>query len=261
MAVKAVAPEGSLTKIGAETLSLLQANTYSGGTTVIGGALYALHDHALGSGNVTLITPGTTLACQPGESGATYDYIADTATLSIVTTALVNLIYHGTDTIGVLIIDGVAQPPGLYGASSAFSSTRSRSGDRVSGFLGTGNLLAQLPVAVSRKAHGGTPYDVYLPSVGLPGIECRSGGPNNSYQVVVRFLTNATFTSASVTSGIAMVSSVSGNGTTQATINLGAVADQQTVTVTVFGLNDGLGLRDLVIPMAVLVGVRPAMVW
>ncbi len=44
---------GSLTKIGAETLSLLQANTYSGGTTVIGGALYALHDHALGSGNVT----------------------------------------------------------------------------------------------------------------------------------------------------------------------------------------------------------------
>ena len=114
--------------------------------------------------------------------------------------------------------------------------------------------MAQLPVAVSRKAHGGTPYDVYLPSVGLPGIECRSGGPNNSYQVVVRFLTNATFTSASVTSGIAMVSSVSGNGTTQATINLGAVADQQTVTVTVFGLNDGLGLRDLVIPMAVLVG-------
>ena len=119
---------GSLTKIGAETLSLLQANTYSGGTMVIGGALYALHDHALGSGNVTVITPGATLACQPGESGATYDYIADTATLSIVTTALVNLIYHGTDTIGVLIIDGVAQPPGLYGASSAFSSTRSRSG-------------------------------------------------------------------------------------------------------------------------------------
>ena len=111
-----------------------------------------------------------------------------------------------------------------------------------------------MPVAVSRKVHGGTPYDVYLPSAGVPGIECRSAGGNSSYQIVIRFLNNATFTSASVTSGEAMVSSVSGNGTTQVTINLGAVADQQTINITLFGLNDGLGLRDLVIPMAVLVG-------
>ena len=130
---------GSLTKVGAETLFLENANTYSGGTVVSAGALYAVHDHALGSGDVTVL-PGATFACQPFESGATYDYIADTATLSIATTALTNLIYQGTDTIGVLIVDGVVQPPGLYGADSAFPAIRSRSGDRTSGFLGTGKV-------------------------------------------------------------------------------------------------------------------------
>ena len=243
---------GSLTKVGTETLFLYNANTYSGGTVISGGALYAVHDHALGTGNVTLVTPGTTLACQPFEIGATNDYVADTATLSIVTTALINLIYHGTDTIGVLIIDGVVQPPGLYGATDA--KQRSRSGASSVGFLGTGKLLAQQPVAVSRKVHGDTSFDVYLPLTGSPGIECRSGGVSSNYQLVVRFLSNATFTTATVTSGNGMVTSVNGNGTTQATIDLAGVTNQQTISITLFGLNDGLSLRDLVIPMGILVG-------
>jgi autotransporter-associated beta strand protein len=246
---------GSLTKVGAETLFLYSTNTYSGGTVVKGGALYAVHDHALGSGNVTALTPGTTLAFQPFAIGASNDYIADTATLSLVSSATIKLNYDGTDTIGVLILDGVVQPPGLYGANLAPSTSQYfRSRDHKSGLIGTGKILAQSPVAVSRKAHGGSFYDVYLPLTGPPGVECRSGGGANSYQVIVRFLNKATFTGAAVTSGNAMVSNISGNGTMQATINLSGVANQQTLHITLFSLNDGLGLRDLVIPMAVLFG-------
>ena len=246
---------GSLTKVGDDTLFLYGANTYSGGTIISAGALYALYDHALGSGNVTVL-PGATLACQPSVGGASNDYIADTATLSIAFSSAINLIYHGTDTIGVLVIDDVVQPPGFYGGEIA--SVLSKQGPVPSaygsGFLGTGKLLAQLPVAVSRKEHNGIPFDIYLPVTGTPGIECRIGGSNRSYQVVVRFLNGATFTNASVTSGDAMVSSVSGNGTAQATIELSAVANQQVINITLSGLNDGLGLRDLVIPMGVLIG-------
>ena len=244
---------GSLSKVGVETLFLENANSFSGGTVVSAGALYAVHDHALGSGNVTVL-PGATFACQPFESGATNDYIADTATLSIATTALTNLIYHGTDTIGVLIIDGVVQRPGLYGADVASASLHSRSPNGVLGLLGTGRVLAQLPVAVSRKVHNGSPHDIYLPVTGESGIECRSGDGSGSYQVVVSFLNKATFTSASVTLGSAIVSNVSGNGTAQTTIDLSGVANQQRINITLYSLNDGLGLRDLVIPMAILVG-------
>ena len=245
---------GSLSKVGADTLFLNNANSYSGGTVVSGGALYAVHDHALGSGDVTVL-PGATFACQPFASGATNDYIADTATLSIATTALTNLIYDGTDTIGVLIIDGVVQPPGLYGAGVASAGNLdSHSPNGVVGWLGTGKVLAQLPVAVSRKKQNGSLYDIYLPVTGQPGIECRSGGGNGNYQVVVRFLNNATFMTVAVTTGNAIVSNVSGDGTTEATIDLSGVTNQQEIDITMYDLNDGLGQRDFVIPMAILVG-------
>lgn len=246
---------GSLTKIGDDTTFLGSANAYTGGTVINGGALYAVHDHALGSGDVTVVTPGTTLACQPFESGATNDYIANTATLRFASTALINLIYHGTDTIGILIIDGVAQPPGLYGGSSAPVMRKySHSEDGISGFLGTGRLLAQLPIAVSRKEHGGIPYDIYLPATGSRGVECRQAAEGDRYQVVVRFLNNASFQSVSVTSGNGSVANVDGAGTKQVTIDLSGVTNQQTINVTLSGLSDGLGLRDLVIPMTILVG-------
>ena len=99
-----------------------------------------------------------------------------------------------------------------------------------------------------------TPYDIYLPLTGGPGIECRSGGGTNIYQIVVSFLNNATFKSASVTSGQGMVTTTSGNGTKTITINLSGVTNAQTINITLFNLNDGLGTRDLIITMAVLVG-------
>src|SRR4029077_5171945 len=61
--------------------------------------------------------------------------------------------------------------------------------------------------AVSRKVHGaaGT-FDVGLPLVGTPGIECRSGRATNDYQVVVTFGGPVTFSTAQVTQGTGSVS-------------------------------------------------------
>ena len=39
----------------------------------------------------------------------------------------------------------------------------------------------------SRKLHSGAPFDINLPLTGTSGIECRSGGATNDYQVVFTF--------------------------------------------------------------------------
>ena len=68
----------TFTKIGTGTLGLSGANTYAGGTVVSGGTLKALHDGALGTGDVSLIMSGTSLTLQ---NGAANDYIFDGARL------------------------------------------------------------------------------------------------------------------------------------------------------------------------------------
>ncbi len=50
--------------------------------------------------------------------GATNNYIADNVDLSIVTGTTVNLNFTGTDIVGSLTVDGVAQAAGVYGAGS-----------------------------------------------------------------------------------------------------------------------------------------------
>jgi hypothetical protein len=111
-----------------------------------------------------------------------------------------------------------------------------------------------VPLAVSRKNQGGTNYDLPLPLIGSPAIECRSGGGSNVYQIVVGFPSAVVFDHASITSGSGTVTGASGNGTTTVTIDLSGVVNQQTINVTVFGVNDGSGAHDLVIPMSVLIG-------
>jgi autotransporter-associated beta strand protein len=103
---------GSLTKIGTGTLSLTNSNTYTGGTWINAGTLIAGHDGALGAGNVSLTASGVTLTLQ---NGATQNYIADSKALSYVNTDTIN-VSSGTDVIAGLIVDGVPQAPGLYGA-------------------------------------------------------------------------------------------------------------------------------------------------
>ena len=106
----------------------------------------------------------------------------------------------------------------------------------------------------SRKAHGaaGT-FDVSLPLSGSVGIECRSGGATNDYQMIFNFATTVTVGSASVTSGTGSVSSFTVSGP-QVTVNLTAVTNAQRITVTLFNVNDGTHMGNVPVSMGVLVG-------
>ena len=80
----------------------------SGGTTI------ATSNGAFGSGNVSLTAGSVTLTLQGGTNP---NYIADFANLSIFDmTDAVNLNYTGTETVQQLIVNGVQQAAGVYGA-------------------------------------------------------------------------------------------------------------------------------------------------
>ena len=128
-------------------------------------------------------------------------------------------------------------------------------------FLNTGGKYcaqSQAPMAqsaFSQKTHGaaGT-FDVPLPLTGNVGIECRSGGATNDYQMIINFATTVTVGSASVTSGAGSVSSFNGSGTSQITVNLTGVTNVQIITVTLFNVNDGTHMGNVPVSMGVLVG-------
>ena len=105
--------------------------------------------------------------------------------------------------------------------------------------------------AVSRKVHGGTPFDVNLPLTGGPGIECReqTGAPG-THQMVITFPSSVTVTDAEVTSGTGTVTNFTPSGT-EITVNLTGVSNAQTIVVTLFGVNN---VADVNVPMGVLVG-------
>jgi dockerin type I repeat protein len=118
-------------------------------------------------------------------------------------------------------------------------------------------MLPSPPVpssAVSRKVHGaaGT-FDVPLPLTGNVGVECRSGGATNDYQMIINFANSVTVGSASVTSGTGSVSNFSVSGS-QVTVNLTGVTSAQRITVTLFNVNDGTHMGNVPISMGVLVG-------
>src|SRR5207302_11331812 len=109
--------------------------------------------------------------------------------------------------------------------------------------------------AFSRKMHGGAgTFDVPLPLTGNVGVECRSGGATNDYQMIVNFATSVTVESASVTSGTGMVSSFSGSATSQITANLTGVPNVQRITMTLHNVNNGTTTGDVPVSMGVLVG-------
>jgi hypothetical protein len=107
--------------------------------------------------------------------------------------------------------------------------------------------------AFSRKTHGaaGT-FDVPLPLTGNVGVECRSGGATNDYQMIINFAASVTVGSASVTSGTGSVSSFSVSGS-QVTVNLTGVTNVQQITVTLFNVNDGTHMGNVPASMGVLV--------
>ncbi len=109
--------------------------------------------------------------------------------------------------------------------------------------------------AFSRKVHGGAgTFDIPLPLSGSVGVECRSGGATNDYQMIVDFPTTVTVESVSVTSGTGSVSSFTGSGTSQITVNLTGVTNVQTITVTLHNVNNGTSTGDVPVSMGVLIG-------
>src|SRR5439155_12139010 len=102
---------------GTGTLTLSGANTYTGGTTINSAKAVATVNSALGAGNVTVNTSGVGLTLQ----GAFNNYIADTATVTIASGAKMALNQTGgSDTVGALVLGGVAQASaGTYGSSAS----------------------------------------------------------------------------------------------------------------------------------------------
>jgi hypothetical protein len=108
--------------------------------------------------------------------------------------------------------------------------------------------------AVSRKTHGGAgTFDINLPLTGNVGVECRSGGVTNDYQMIINFATSVTVGSASVSSGTGSVSGFSVSGS-QVTVNLTGVTNVQRIAVTLFNVNDGTNRGNVPVSMGMLIG-------
>ena len=127
----------------------------------------------------------------------------------------------------------------------------------VNGRIDKGSFEAQAPTAQSassRKTHGAAGvFDIPLPLTGNAGVECRSGGASNIYQMIISFMTNVTVQSASMTSGTGSVSSFSVSGP-QVTVNLTGVTNAQRITITLHNVNDGIHTGDVPVSMGVLIG-------
>ncbi len=121
------------------------------------------------------------------------------------------------------------------------------------GDIGAVEVSPPVPLSVvSRKLHGGSPFDINLPFSGN-GIECRSGGATNDYSVVFTFPDPVTFSATSF-NGTGSTSGTSGSGTTIITVNLTGVTNAQTVGVILFGVSNGMSSSDVVVSMGMLVG-------
>ncbi len=152
-----------------------------------------------------------------------------------------------------IVLDGNNIPTISYTTPTTQVTTASRN-------TGSGGCLIPTKVG-SRKTHGGsTVFDVNLPLLGTPGVECRIGqGPNsNNHTVVFDFAIPVTFANASVTStsgGTASIVTTSSPTTpsTEVTVTI-AADDAQDVMVSLLGVN-GAGITDTIsVPMSILLG-------
>ena len=71
--------------------------------------------------------------------------------------------------------------------------------------------------------------------------------------MIINFATTVTVENALVTSGSGSVSSFSVSGS-QVTVNLTGVTNVQTITVTLFNVNDGMHVGNVPVSMGVLIG-------
>jgi hypothetical protein len=113
---------------------------------------------------------------------------------------------------------------------------------------------------LSRKPHGTAGnFDIDLPYGATPGVECRSGGPDDEYTLVFTFTNPLTsVSSASVTNGTGSVSSsnIDPNDAHNYVVNLAGVANAQYLTVALANVADSAGNTSASLPvtMGVLIG-------
>ena len=124
-----------LDKEGSGTLTLSGVNTYAGGTNVGGGMLTLTSNGALGTGDVSLAAGGT-MSLSSAVTAAHNDSTGTTLTFASATTSIVNLEGSGVqDTVAALIVDGVTEPLGTYGAVGSGAEYTD-----IADFTGTGEL-------------------------------------------------------------------------------------------------------------------------
>lgn len=118
----------------------------------------------------------------------------------------------------------------------------------------TPGTALSLTSAVSRKVHGGTPFDIPMPLTGEAAVECRTTGGTQT--IVFTFSNHVVSGAASVTAGTGGVSgSPSFSGNTM-TVNLTNVADVQKITITLHNVTDALSqvLPDTAVSLNILAG-------
>jgi hypothetical protein len=126
--------------------------------------------------------------------------------------------------------------------------------------VGDYNVVAPTPPTptqvVSRKLHGGVPFDINMPLTGSSGIECRTGGASGNHTLVITFTDTVVSGSAAVTSGTGSVAGTPAFSGNTMTINLTGVANAQTVTVTLSNVTDNFSqtLADTAISAGFLLG-------
>ena len=125
------------------------------------------------------------------------------------------------------------------------------------GAFESGSISSAPPVlsAVSRKLHGAIPFDINLPLTGNVGVECRSSGGSNDYQLVITFASpvavngspQATVISGSATigtGGLANGGIVSVSGPV-VTVPLTNVTNAQRIEIKLTSVTDGINIGDL----------------
>ena len=186
----------------------------------------------------------------------TYNHAIRKITPDGVVTTAAGLRYFNHPTNGYT--DGIGKAVGFYYPQgiAADSTGIVYVADQTNCSIRVGAQPVQPLAAVSRKMHGnaGT-FDIDLPLINKPGIECRSGGVNSDYTIVLNFMNAVSIESASFVAGAGVGSinnfSVADN---HATINLTGVSNVQTIVVILNGVNDGIKTGYASIPMNILVG-------
>ena len=139
----------------------------------------------------------------------------------------------------------------VFGLTTTFADNTVRHG------IAIWSPTLKLLCAHSRKSQGGKNFDVDLPLTGVLGVECRSGGAQGNFTLVLRFTNKLNSVGiASVTTGMGSVSGTPTiNGNTM-TVNLTGVANAQKVIVTVNNVTDPYGrtLAKATVPIGILRG-------